>query len=203
MATAMLSSLNPINSFPEYHGPYSVGTVDVEVPAADLTAPCETPEDAQPTIAFRIFYPCANPSSSDVDRPVRWVPQPQRLTIVALMRFLGLSEKKASALSYLPQQFYWIRLNAHRNAQLLDPPTSNGRWPVTVFSHGLAGSRNAYSYVCGDLASNGMIVIALDHRDGSSPIQYVRATTDTEERIVYPVKIRCVFSGRTCPNLLK
>ena len=72
---------------------------------------------------------------------------------------------------------------------MLDPPTSNGRWPVTVFSHGLAGSRNAYSYVCGDLASNGVVVIALDHRDGSSPIQYVRATADTEERIVYPVKI--------------
>lgn len=189
MATSWLPSLNPINSFPEYHGPYAVGTVDVEIPAVDLPSPCEAPEDAQPTIAFRMFYPCVKPSSNEGERPVRWVPHPQRLTIAALIKFLGLSDKKASALSYLPQQFYWIRLNAHRNAQSLDPPTSDGRWPVTFFSHGLAGSRNAYSYVCGDLASNGMVVIAMDHRDGSSPIQYVRATADTEAHTVEPTKI--------------
>ena len=58
-----------------------------------------------------------------------------------------------------------------------------------MFSHGLAGSRNAYSYICGDLASKGMVVIAPDHRDGSSPIQHVRATPDIEARIVHQVKI--------------
>ena len=163
--------------------------MDVEIPATDLPAPSEAPEDAQPTVAFRIFYPCVKPSRSEADRPVRWVPQPQRLTIAALMRFLGLRERAAGAMSYVTQQFYWIKLRAHRNAQLFDPPTSNGRWPVTFFSHGLAGSRNAYSYVCGDLASNGMIVIALDHRDGSSPIQYVRETAESEAHVVYPVKI--------------
>ncbi|KAK3049682.1 hypothetical protein LTR09_009104 [Extremus antarcticus] len=189
MASALLSSLNPVNAFPKYHGSYSVGTVDVEVPISDLPSPSEVPEDAQPTIAFRIFYPCVKPASSDQDRPVRWVPQPQRLTIAALMKFLGIKERTAGLMSYLPQQFYYIKLRAHRNAKLLDPPTSNGRWPVTVFSHGLAGSRNAYSYVCGDMASNGMIVIALDHRDGSSPIQYVRGTAGTEAKCVYPVKI--------------
>ena len=139
MATSWLPSLNPINSFPEYHGPYEVGTVDVEIPATDLPAPSKAPEDAQPTIAFRIFYPCVQPSSSEADRPVRWVPQPQRLTIAALMRFLGLRERAAGAMSYVTQQFYWIKLRAHRNAQLFDPPTSNGRWPVTFFSHGLGG----------------------------------------------------------------
>ena len=185
---SILSSLNPINAFPEYHGPYAVGTVDVEIPAFDLPSPSETPEGAAPTIAFRIFYPCVKPSKDD-SRPVRWVPQPQRLTLAALMRFLGVKERTANGLSYLTQQFYWIKLRAYRNAQILDPPTSNGRWPVTIFSHGLAGSRNAYSYVCGDLASNGMIVIALDHRDGSSPIQYVRATSGTGAHIVHTIKI--------------
>ena len=34
-----------------------------------------------------------------------------------------------------------------------------------------------------------MIVIALDHRDGSSPIQYVRETAESEAHVVYPVKI--------------
>lgn len=188
MMASYISSLSPINAFPEYHGPYAVGTVDVEIPSSDLPSPSDAPEDAPPTIAFRIFYPCVKPSSDDA-RPVRWVPQPQRLTVAALMRFLGMKERMASGLSYLTQQFYWIRLRAYRNAQMLDPPASNGRWPVTIFSHGLAGSRNAYSYVCGDLASNGMIVIALDHRDGSSPVQYVRATADTEAHVINTIKI--------------
>ncbi|KAK5171309.1 uncharacterized protein LTR77_004453 [Saxophila tyrrhenica] len=189
MAFSWLSSLNPINSFPPYHGPYPVGTIDVEIPASDLPSPCEVPEDAQSTIAFRIFYPCVAPKSHEHNRPVRWVPQPQRLTIAALMKFLGLKDRTASALSYLPQQFYYIKLRAHRNAKLLDAPTSNGRWPVTVFSHGLAGSRNSYSYVCGDMASNGTIVVALDHRDGSSPVQYVRGTKDTQEKCIQAIKI--------------
>ncbi|EGP92652.1 uncharacterized protein MYCGRDRAFT_65177 [Zymoseptoria tritici IPO323] len=187
---SFFSSWNPVVSFPPYHGPYDVGTVDVEIPAADLPTPSTAPERAQPTVAFRIFYPCAKPTASDPSRPVRWIPQPQRQTISAFAQFIGVkSQRWANLISYFPQQLYYISLPAHRNAKLLDPPTSNGRWPVTVFSHGLAGSRNAYSYVCGDLASNGTIVIAMDHRDGSSPIQYVRATATTEPHILNPVKI--------------
>ncbi|KAF2765196.1 hypothetical protein EJ03DRAFT_369752 [Teratosphaeria nubilosa] len=199
---SLLSGWNPIKFFPPYHGPYDVGTVDVEIPVADLPLPSGAPEDAQPTIAFRIFYPCEKPKKDEVDRPVRWIPQPQRATIASFAKFLGLPQKVAGAFSYIPQQLYWIKLPAHRNARLLDPPTGNGRWPVTVFSHGLAGSRNAYSQICGDLAANGMIVIALDHRDGSSPIQYVRATSTTEAHIVYPTKIPhhpvtdAVYEGR-------
>lgn len=185
---SLLSSLSPINAFPDYHGPYAVGTVDVEIPVSDLPLPADTPEGAAPTVAFRIFYPCAKPSKDD-SRPVRWIPQPQRLTTAALMRFLGMKERTANGLSYFTQQLYWIKLRAYRNAQMLDPPTSNERWPVTIFSHGLAGSRNAYSYICGDMASNGMIVIALDHRDGSSPVQYVRATAETEAHVVDTIKI--------------
>lgn len=186
---SFLKGWNPVVSFPEYHGPYDVGTVDVEIPAADLPAPSDVPEGAAPTISFRMFYPCAKPSSTEVARPVRWIPQPQRPTMRAFANYLAPGSKIASYLSYLPQQLLWVNLPAYRNAKLLDPPTSSGRWPVTVFSHGLAGSRNAYSYICGDLASNGMVVIALDHRDGSSPIQYVRATSATAAHIVDPIRI--------------
>ena len=43
-----------------------------------------------------------------------------------------------------------------------------------VFSHGLGGSKNAYSHLCGSLASYGLVVIAPDHRDGSAPVSFVR-----------------------------
>lgn len=48
------------------------------------------------------------------------------------------------------------------------------RFPVVVFSHGLAGSRLSYSQFCGELASYGIIVAALEHRDGSGVRSTVR-----------------------------
>jgi platelet-activating factor acetylhydrolase len=50
-----------------------------------------------------------------------------------------------------------------------------------MFSHGLGGSRNAYSHICGSLASHGIVVIAPDHRDGSSPINFIH-TPDEKEK---------------------
>lgn len=44
-----------------------------------------------------------------------------------------------------------------------------------LFSHGLGGSRNAYSHICGSLASHGIVVVAPDHRDGSSPLNVMNA----------------------------
>lgn len=186
---SLFSGWNPIKYFPDYHGPYSVGTVDVEIPVSELPMPSDMPDDAPPTIAFRMFFPCVKPGKDEADRPVRWIPQPQRLNVASVMKYVGIGEKTAGLASYLLRQLYWIKLPAHRNAMLLEPPTESGRWPVTFFSHGLAGSRNAYSQICGDLASNGVIVIAMDHRDGSSPIQYVRATATTEAHVVQPTRI--------------
>ena len=191
------SSLSPVNTFPEYKGKYEVGTVDVEIPVSELSVASDAPEGAVKTIAFRIFYPCQKPGKGDTHRPVRWIPQPQRATINAFATFLGAGSKLASFISFMPQQLFWIKLPAHRNAKILDPPTDSKRWPVTMFSHGLAGSRNTYSYICGDMASNGMVVIAMDHRDGSSPIQYVRATADSPATTVPAVKIPHTATSET------
>lgn len=70
----------------------------------------------------------------------------------------------------LPQLLYYISMPVHQNADVLDPPTKSKRWPVMMFSHGLGGTRNSYSHICGSLASHGIVVVAPDHRDGSSPL---------------------------------
>lgn len=69
------------------------------------------------------------------------------------------------------------------------------------FSHGLAGSRNMYAHICGSLSSHGLVVVAMDHRDGSSPIQYIRATKDMESKIIDPIHLAHtptaeVYAGR-------
>ncbi len=44
-----------------------------------------------------------------------------------------------------------------------------------VFSHGLGGTKNAYSHLTGSLASHGMVVVAPEHRDGSAPISFIHS----------------------------
>lgn len=84
----------------------------------------------------------------------------------------------------IPQLLTYTAIPAHRNAKLLQPDEKISKWPVMVFSHGLGGSRNAYSFILGSLASYGIIIIAVDHRDKSAPISYIRATEQSPARIV-------------------
>jgi platelet-activating factor acetylhydrolase len=51
-----------------------------------------------------------------------------------------------------------------------------------IFSHGLGGTRNAYSHICGSLASHGVVVVAPDHRDGSSPLAIHNTPNEKEKR---------------------
>jgi platelet-activating factor acetylhydrolase len=64
-------------------------------------------------------------------------------------------------------------------------------FPLIMFSHGLGGTRTMYSSVCGEFASYGFIVCAVEHRDGSGPRTYINhakepsspgSMDDTEKR---------------------
>src|SRR5271170_2478988 len=85
-----------------------------------------------------------------------------------------------SSPSFFPRQFYYISIPARKNAPVLHPTLE--RWPVMIFSHGLGGSRNAYSHAAGSIASHGVIVICPEHRDGSAPISFVRSVPQGQEK---------------------
>lgn len=51
-----------------------------------------------------------------------------------------------------------------------------------IFSHGLGGTKNAYSHLCGSLSSHGVVVVAPDHRDGSAPLSLIRDNPGSSPR---------------------
>jgi platelet-activating factor acetylhydrolase len=63
---------------------------------------------------------------------------------------------------------------------------SKQRLPVVVVSHGLAGSRNMYAALCTSLASQGYVVAAIEHRDGSaSCAALVKSSGSGRSRVTY------------------
>ncbi|MCJ1469995.1 hypothetical protein MMC07_008640 [Pseudocyphellaria aurata] len=77
-----------------------------------------------------------------------------------------------------------ITIPALRDAPLSEPGINSKRWPVMVFSHGLGGTKNAYSHLAGSLSSHGVVVIAPEHRDGSAPTSIIRNMDGTTHRTV-------------------
>ena len=192
-----ISHLNPTPQFPPHTGPHCVGSSDIELAASSLPESVEPSALRPDTIAFRLFYPCSpsvrHKSSKAPNDKIYWIQDPQHSTVSAYARFLGATPAIANLLSVFPQLLYHIRIQAHRDAPLADLPLSSpgspnhdrhvtpaDRWPVLVFSHGLGGSRFAYSHLCACLASHGIVVIAVDHRDGSQPIAYTRPSRPSE-----------------------
>ncbi|MCJ1358949.1 MAG: hypothetical protein MMC33_008949 [Icmadophila ericetorum] len=165
------SFLSPVPSFPNYTGPYSVGTLDVEIPTTELPSPAPAPDPTLTTISFRMFYPCEVPAKEP--KPVYWISEPQSEYLTAYLRFLGASQGLAEYASLPMKLINHITIPAFRGAELLPPPTASKRWPVMIFSHGLGGTRNQYSHIVGLLASHGVVVLAPEHRDGSGPISFV------------------------------
>jgi platelet-activating factor acetylhydrolase len=93
-----LSRLSPVPAFPDYTGPFKVGTMDFEIPVSDLPSPSPAPANAVdiPTVQFRVFYPAV--AGSD-EKCITWLPNPQRHHISAYTRFVGIGNTLAELLS--------------------------------------------------------------------------------------------------------
>ena len=132
------------------------------------------------------------------DRPT-WLPRPRHWTVEGYAKFASLPVwptmaffMMTSILTKLPA-YRNARLAEHwpeagqswhnrsqqpgtkRSQIRMTPgaPPANApekpKFPVIIFSHGLGGTKSCYSSVCGEFASHGFIVCAVEHRDGSGP----------------------------------
>ncbi|KAK2466113.1 hypothetical protein APHAL10511_001755 [Amanita phalloides] len=88
-----------------------------------------------------------------------------------------------------------VKAPVYANAPLLRPLSgkmtneckSTGQWPLVIFSHGLGGSRTAYSHLCSRLAASGKVILAIEHRDGTGHACITRSWGDDGQKVSRPI----------------
>lgn len=156
------------STLPPPSGPHAVGYAVVRAPAQPWSRPwpifkSPSPRAGQPALqitrsTFALYYPTATLGGS-----VPWIPEPAAGVLAGYARYFGGGKWLARLLSR-PAARYQVPVSP--NAPLL--PT-NTPYPLVIFSHGICGTRTTYSQWAANLASEGYIVLAVEHADGSGP----------------------------------
>lgn len=180
------------SKLPTATGQYSVGTIDIEVPCQRQTTNIVNKEGESAfeveTVLFSLFYPTTKDAVSKTHHP--WIPKPLSLKGEGYARFVGINNFLTNSLftfglwslagsTEIPAQ---VDTPLHGTVKTyldyesehpLDRDYGRPKFPVMVFSHGMASSRTDYTAYCSELASRGIIVAAIEHRDGSGPASVI------------------------------
>uniref|UniRef100_A0A8C2DYU6 Platelet-activating factor acetylhydrolase n=1 Tax=Cyprinus carpio TaxID=7962 RepID=A0A8C2DYU6_CYPCA len=102
---------------------------------------------------LRLYYPC---QASENPQLPEWVPCREYFN--GLADFMKMNRALSERIfNYL---FGSCKIPAAWNASF----KPDGKYPVIIFSHGLGAFRTLYSAICVELASQGFIVAAVEHR---------------------------------------
>ncbi|ETN37354.1 uncharacterized protein HMPREF1541_08345 [Cyphellophora europaea CBS 101466] len=170
---------------PGYSGPYDVGCVDIEVPVSNPRTFTSFTRNKDAllqldTVLVTIYYPAHlnNETKKQFKQP-KWLGDSRSLIAQGYAHFASVPDYLL--VPFLRSTTWRTELPAYENAPLADHWATSesskcrgsGRdkpiFPLVIFSHGLGGTRRVYSTLCGEYASHGFVVCALEHRDGSAP----------------------------------
>ncbi|KAF2998296.1 hypothetical protein E8E13_007348 [Curvularia kusanoi] len=154
------------------------------------------------TVLVTLYYPAALGTGAGQDPAGHknwsretWLPRPRVQTARGYAHFAGLPDW--TVISFMAATSMLTKLRGFRNPPPAThwPPGGNAKqngyklknqqgpppeghdgepvFPLLMFSHGLGGTRTAYSSLCSEFASYGFVVCAVEHRDGSGPRTFV------------------------------
>lgn len=191
------------SKLPHYSGEFEVGTIDVEVPCEKrniTTANFKSngkPAFELETILFSLYYPAVKGAKSKKPRHP-WIEKPVSHQAEGYAKFAKID-------GFVTNKLFTLGLQAlagsttipagvdvplhgtvkgYQDYEAEHPIDDYGlpRFPIYVFSHGMASSRTDYTQYCGELASRGIIVAAIEHRDGSGPSSQIKTLDGTSTR---------------------
>lgn len=196
------------SKLPDYTGEYGVGVIDVEAPLDtprrvgnyDLT---ETgrPAFQVDTVLFSIYYPTERGVKGRKQKH-HWQPRPLALQAEGYARFAKINSWLTNHVfkfalwslvgsNTIPAEVD-ARLSGATKAALETSDSESdhdsnslSRFPVIVFSHGMASCRTSYTQYCGELASRGYVVAAIEHRDGSGPGSVIMRADGSSENVFH------------------
>ncbi|KKY18171.1 putative paf-acetylhydrolase family member [Phaeomoniella chlamydospora] len=141
------------------------------------------------TVLFSLFYPAekgaisSHPKHFWISKPISLVGEGfARFAHVNNFLFRNLFTFGLWALGGRLQIPAEVDVPLHGSAATIAPV-----FPMIVFSHGMASSRNDYTQYCAELASRGYIVAAIEHRDGSSPASVI-FSAGGDEKVVFNIR---------------
>lgn len=143
----------PVPRLPAPTGPWALGTDSF---AWALTEPGGATVGAGGRTMVRIWYPTEPGTRPARDAP--WLEDAPRLA-PAIAAWGGLP-------SWVFGHLALVRTHAAWGAPLLAPPDPRG-WPVVSFDHGLGGFRSQNTFLAEELASHGVVVVAVEHPGGA------------------------------------
>jgi len=168
LLSGLLSVLFPAVELPplESPAPFNVGVVDVFLPAnlqystsiPDAQHVCPTEQDH---VTVRIFYPTQDDAGS--------IPylKPETSEIFCEETMRHGAPPPLRQYSWMIHNWRLTQLEARQHARPLQDARPS---PMIMFSPGLGGNVEMYSYQTRALAAHGYVVVVVDHSDGSAPV---------------------------------
>jgi platelet-activating factor acetylhydrolase len=164
---ATLKSHLKMSVLPKYTGKCKVGMMDLETS----------------NLVVRLFYPSITHQNAE---QVPWITS----SVIGKGYASFLKAPKI-----VGNFFKLLTFRAKLDASWSVPVNTGKKFPVLVFSHGLGGCRNTYTSICGEMASHGMIVAAIEHNDGSASstvrggkVKYYEHPPSKEDAVLWPLR---------------
>uniref|UniRef100_A0A674GSU6 1-alkyl-2-acetylglycerophosphocholine esterase n=2 Tax=Taeniopygia guttata TaxID=59729 RepID=A0A674GSU6_TAEGU len=161
MEMSSTSSTEKFYRIPEGKGPHSVGCTDLMT------------ENAVEGSFLRLYYPAYD--ATDIEE-ARWIPDKEYYQ--GLSDFLNMYRVVGERLFH----YYVGSVTCPAKSNAAFKPEE--KYPLLVFSHGLGAFRTIYSAICIEMASQGFIVAAVEHRDESASATYYckrRSVSESQE----------------------